>query len=100
MGACGEDDLTSDERLDLSGARGDLAILCLGYLESGTPGPDDADGGQRALDTLVSLYRDKPDAEDDGTSVKQILADAATDLEECGARTEASRLDRVLAAGP
>lgn len=85
--SCGGESLTAEERLDVAEARSNFAHLVLdgsGYGQS-----------QESVDRLITIYRDKPNAKYDGLTMRQVLQDAASDLD--GYQPEmAAELDRAL----
>lgn len=87
VAGCGQPKLTSDERLAVSEARLNFAQLVLdgrGYGKS-----------LKSVDTLIAIYREKPDAEYDGMTMDDVLRDAASDLDEYRPDM-AAELDRAV----
>ena len=97
--ACGDDPptLTEDEQLDISTWIVALSTYCID--------PSDSDRYGRiieGIDRMIEIYRAKPDAREraSGRTMQQVLADAASTMEQCGIGKWAPEIDRALAAGP
>lgn len=99
--ACGDSkpELTGDERVTLANWNLSVALYCM----DGEP-DDDYSGILEGTPKAISIFRSKPDAEfgteGETRTVRQILSDNASMLEQCGVREKASELDRALNAGP
>ena len=98
---CGEEpESTSKNDVDVADANSAIALYCLEKSEGNQP--DDGEV-EAAVDNLVRIYRDDPEASYEShkgdRTARQVLADAATDLEECGEPEIARELDRALDAG-
>lgn len=88
--------LTEDERLDIATFRADVSNTSLA---GAAVGPVDAELYGALLDgsdTVIAIARDKPDAEYEGLTMPQVLADAAAELEPYEPEI-AGRLDRAVA---
>jgi hypothetical protein len=95
---CGSGKLSSEADSRLAEAEQAVATYCLSQAEGGD-NLDEYDAGQRGIDTLIEIYRQSPDADYDGRSVKQVAADVANQLDDGCDREAARKLDRALRAG-
>lgn len=91
IAGCGQQKLSRNEADAVALASVDLSLYCL---DGKHPVRADA-----AVDRLVELFRAKPDARTQGASMRQLLADEASDLESCAPQLS-RRLDRARQAGP
>ena len=92
----------SDNDVDLAAASTDVNLYCLEKTEANGTTDVDVDA---AVDDLVRIYREDPEASYENQlgnmrPAREVLADAATDLHECGRHELAGELERALDAGP
>lgn len=98
-GCGGDGKLSSDAGSRIAEAEQAVATYCLSQAEGGLGNLDEEEAGQRGIDTLIEIYRQSPDADYDGRSVKQVAADVANQLDDGCDREAARKLDRALKAG-
>jgi hypothetical protein len=96
---CGGSTLSSEADSRLAEAEQAVATYCLSQAEGGLGNLEEQDAGQHAVDTIIEIYRQSPDADYDGRSVKQVAADVANQLDDGCDREAARKLDRALSAG-
>lgn len=95
VAGCGTAKLTDAEKGDVARAQQALAERALGVIEGGGGSGEESAAAERAVDQLIALYRSKPDAELDGKTMRQVLQDEASRIDEYD-RDLADKLARAI----
>lgn len=87
--------LSSEDKLAVASAESAIASFCV----EGEDGERLGEFGPvlQGIDDLTRIYRKDPEAEYDGRTMREVVSDSATRLDDCSPE-EARELDRVLEA--